>query len=66
MPCTGKGARPNGWAPKKHRLNRGGDRALNRAIYTIATTRMRDSSGRAVSPARRASAAGATRIVRNC
>jgi hypothetical protein len=26
----------------RHRLNRGGDRALNRAIHTIATVRMRD------------------------
>lgn len=26
----------------RHRLNRGGDRALNRAIHTIAHTRMRD------------------------
>ena len=26
----------------RHRLNRGGDRALNRAIHTIAKTRMRD------------------------
>jgi len=25
----------------RHRLNRGGDRALNRAIYAIALTRMR-------------------------
>jgi transposase len=25
----------------RHRLNRGGDRALNRALHTIATTRMR-------------------------
>jgi hypothetical protein len=25
----------------RHRLNRGGDRALNRAIHTIALTRMR-------------------------
>ncbi|HEY2198293.1 MAG TPA: transposase [Mycobacterium sp.] len=25
----------------RHRLNRGGDRALNRAIHTIAVTRMR-------------------------
>ena len=26
----------------RHRLNCGGDRALNRAIHTIATVRMRD------------------------
>lgn len=26
----------------RHRLNRGGDRALNRALHTIANTRMRD------------------------
>jgi transposase len=26
----------------RHRLNRGGDRALNRAIHIVATTRMRD------------------------
>lgn len=25
----------------RHRLNRGGDRALNRAVHTIALTRMR-------------------------
>jgi transposase len=25
----------------RHRLNRGGDRALNRALHTVATTRMR-------------------------
>jgi hypothetical protein len=28
--------------PGVHRLNRGGDRALNRAIHTIALTRMRN------------------------
>jgi transposase len=26
----------------RHRLNRGGDRALNKALHVIATTRMRD------------------------
>jgi len=25
----------------RHRLNRGGDRALNRAVHTVAVTRMR-------------------------
>jgi len=36
----------------RHRLNRGGDRALNRAIHTIANTRMRDCPAtRATSPA---------------
>jgi transposase len=39
----------------RHRLNRGGDRALNRAIHVIATTRMRtDAATRAYTARRRA------------
>ena len=37
----------------RHRLNRGGDRGLNRAIHTIATTRMRSCPGLHRPPRRR-------------
>ena len=44
-PAPGPGSstsRPRSARPAvRHRLNRGGDRALNRAIHTIALTRMR-------------------------
>ena len=50
----------------RHRLNRGGDRALNRAIHLIATTRMRaDPATRAYLTRRRAE--GKTdREIRRC
>ena len=54
----------------RHRLNRGGDRALNKAIHVIATTRMRDDprprptsrvgGNRAKATARSAAASSAT------
>src|SRR6185295_6518287 len=39
----------------RHRLNRGGDRQLNRALYTIAITQIRaDTAGRAYYDRKRA------------
>jgi transposase len=50
----------------RHRLNRGGDRALNRALHTVAITRLRSHpESRAYETARRAQ--GKThRDVRRC
>jgi len=50
----------------RHRLNRGGDRALNRAIHTIANTRMRcDATTRAYVTRRRAQGKS-DREIRRC
>ncbi len=50
----------------RHRLNRGGDRALNRAIHTIALTRIRSCS-RTRAYAERRNAEGKTpREIRRC
>jgi transposase len=50
----------------RHRLNRGGDRALNRAVHTIALTRIR-SCPRTRAYAQRRSAEGkTTREIRRC
>jgi transposase len=49
----------------RHRPNRGGDRALNRAIYTIATVRMRDCPTQAYI-ARRTAEGKTIREIKRC
>ncbi|WP_420791477.1 transposase [Actinomycetospora lutea] len=50
----------------RHRLNRGGDRALNKAIHTIARARMRDCAATRAYVARRTAEGKSTREVRRC
>jgi transposase len=50
----------------RHRLNRGGDRALNRAIHTIAVTRMRSCPRTRAYVARRTAEGKTTREIRRC
>ena len=50
----------------RHRLNRGGDRALNRAIHTIATVRMRDCPATKAYIARRTAEGKTIREVKRC
>jgi transposase len=50
----------------RHRLNRGGDRALNKAVHTIALTRMRDDPGTQAYVARRRTEAKSDREIRRC
>lgn len=50
----------------RHRLNRGGDRALNRAIHTIALTRMRTCPRTQAYVARRTAQGRTTRDIRRC
>jgi len=50
----------------RHRLNRGGDRALNRAIHTIALTRMRSCPRTRAYVARRTAEGKTTREIRRC
>ena len=49
-----------------HRLNRGGDRALNRAIHTIATVRMRDCPATKAYIARRTAEGKTIREIKRC
>ncbi|MGH4022169.1 MAG: transposase [Pseudonocardiaceae bacterium] len=49
-----------------HRLNRGGDRALNRAIHTIALTRMRSCPQTRAYVARRTAQGKTPREIRRC
>ena len=51
---------------ERHRLNRGGDRALNNAIHTIARTRMRDDPATQAYVARRRTEAKSDREIRRC
>jgi transposase len=51
---------------KRHRLNRGGDRALNKAIHTIAVTRMRDDPATRTYVARRHAQGKSDREIRRC
>jgi transposase len=51
---------------ERHRLNRGGDRALNKAIHTIALTRMRDDPATQAYVARRRTEAKSDREIRRC
>ena len=50
----------------RHRLNRGGDRALNRAIHTIAVCRMRSCPRTRAYVARRTAEGKTTREIRRC
>jgi transposase len=50
----------------RHRLNRGGDRALNKAIHTIARSRMRDCPTTRTYVARRIAEGKSTREIRRC
>ena len=50
----------------RHRLNRGGDRALNRAMHTIALTRMRCCPRTRAYVARRTAEGKTTREIRRC
>jgi Transposase IS116/IS110/IS902 family len=50
----------------RHRLNRGGDRALNRAIHTIALTRMRCCPTTKEYVARRTAEGKSSREIRRC
>ena len=50
----------------RHRLNRGGDRALNSAIHTIALTRMRSCPRTQTYIARRTAEGKTTREIRRC
>ena len=50
----------------RHRLNRGGDRQLNRALHTIVLARLRDDPGSRAYAARRRSQGKSTRDIRRC
>jgi transposase len=50
----------------RHRLNRGGDRALNKAIHTIARTRMRDCPTTRAYVTRRIAEGKTDREIRRC
>ena len=50
----------------RHRLNRGGDRALNRALHTIAATRMRSCPTHPAYVARRTAEGKTPREIRRC
>jgi transposase len=50
----------------RHRLNRGGDRALNRAIHTIAITRMRCCPTTENYVARRTAEGKSSREIQRC
>jgi transposase len=50
----------------RHRLNRGGDRALNRAVHTVATTRMRSCPRTQAYVARRTAEGKTTPEIRRC
>jgi transposase len=50
----------------RHRLNRGGDRALNKAIHTIALTRMRSCPRTRAYVARRTAEGRSSREIRRC
>ena len=50
----------------RHRLNRGGDRALNRAIHVIANTRIRSDPATQAYVARRTTEGKSSREIRRC
>lgn len=56
----------SGLRTARHRLNRGGDRALNRAIHTIALTRMRCCERTRAYVARRRAEGKTDREIRRC
>jgi transposase len=51
---------------QRHRLNRGGDRALNKALHTIARTRMRRDPATKAYVARRRAEGKSKREIRRC
>ncbi len=51
---------------KRHRLNRGGDRALNKAIHVIANTRIRSDPATQAYVARRTAEGKSSREIRRC
>jgi transposase len=51
---------------QRHRLNRGGDRALNKAIHTIARTRMRSDPATRAYLVRRRAEGKSKREIRRC
>ena len=50
----------------RHRLNRGGDRQLNRALHTITMARLRDDPGTRAYAARRTADGKTPREIRRC
>ena len=50
----------------RHRLNRGGDRALNRAIHAVALTRIRSCARTRTYVARRTAEGKTPREIRRC
>jgi transposase len=50
----------------RHRLNRGGDRQLNRALHTVAVVRLRDDPATRAYAARRRAEGKSPRDVRRC
>jgi transposase len=50
----------------RHRLNRGGDRQLNRALHTIVVARLRDDPATRAYAARRRSEGKSARDIRRC
>ena len=50
----------------RHRLNRGGDRQLNRALHTIVLARLRDDPATRAYAARRSSQGKSIREIRRC
>jgi transposase len=50
----------------RHRLNRSGDRQLNRALHTVLVARLRDDPATRAYTARRTSEGKSTREIRRC
>jgi transposase len=50
----------------RHRLNRGGDRQLNRALHTIVLVRLRDDAQTRAYAARRTAEGKSPREIRRC
>jgi transposase len=50
----------------RHRLNRGGDRRLNRALHTVALVRLRDDPATRADAARRRTEGKSSREIRRC
>jgi transposase len=50
----------------RHRLNRGGDRRLNRALHTVALVRLRDDPATQAYAARRRAEGKSSREIRRC
>lgn len=50
----------------RHRLNRSGDRQLNRALHTIVLARLRDDAGTRAYAARRRAEGKSVREIRRC